>query len=189
MKLDAKNTRLLLSVAVLLLVSAGVVGSYFAMQFLQKEVRDVAHIKTDTQLTSDAEASVTQSKRKFEDPEIAQLYDYMNQIIPEQSYRSQFLVDIEKYANDSGVSISGITFNDGVAGAASPSSLPGTAVPVTLSIDKGVSYASFIAFMRKIENNLQFMQITSTNLQPDPSNKAFLSSATLDLQLLVRNAQ
>lgn len=193
MTITAIRLRIMLIVAILLLLGGGAMASYFVLQVVREQIREVSHIRIDADVSAEAETNAFQAKMELEKPEVAQLIEFTNAILPDASYRSQFLADVKSYADQSKVTITSIAFNDttpATGGTAVPQTIiPGvnaTPVPLSLTIGEGASYDDFIGFMKKLENNLQFVQITSLNIQPSPNNPKLLASANLEIQLYVQ---
>ncbi|MDO8336547.1 MAG: hypothetical protein Q7T74_07265 [Candidatus Saccharibacteria bacterium] len=119
-----------------------------------------------------------------------------NKIVAESSkyqYQDQIIKDIELYANQSGLSVSKYSFSEAAASATTPTT--GTAAPaaaagsapaaagatatptglssttVELGFGNSVSYAKTILFIKRIEQNVTRMQITSLSIAPDEDDK------------------
>ncbi|HEX6461877.1 MAG TPA: hypothetical protein VFZ58_01235 [Candidatus Saccharimonadales bacterium] len=196
MKLTATRLRIVLIAAIILLMVGGGSGSYFVVVLVGEQIRQANHTKIDADITANAGQSAARAKSELEKPDVAELLNFANSIIPSAEYRRQFLADVQKYAIDTGVSLAGVNFKDtaatsgatDAAGAATPAAVvpAGQAIPVGLTFGGSTRYENFIAFTKKLENNLQHIQITGMILQPESTNGSVLSSATLDIQLFVR---
>ncbi len=198
MKLTAARLKVILIIAIILLVLGGGISSYFALGMVGEQIRQANHTKIDADITANAGQSAARAKAELEKPEVAELLSFANSVIPSADYRRQFLADVQKYAGDTGVPLTGVNFRDtaatpGTTGgataavAAPAAAVPaGQAIPINLTFGAGARYESFIAFTKKLENNLQHIQITGMTLQPESTNGSTLSSAILDIQLFVR---
>ncbi|MDB5176672.1 MAG: hypothetical protein JWN75_340 [Candidatus Saccharibacteria bacterium] len=134
----------------------------------------------EKQLKDDAVA-VTRAKNIVAD---SQYYEYQNQIIS----------DINTYAKNSGVSISGFAFSDtNTPAAAAPAAGQVSATPVTpaglksikatVTIKSPVSYTAIMKFTHSIELNLTKMQLSGISMtgSPDSPTEVTVNPFTIEV--------
>ena len=160
-KMNAVTLRGVLGTMVVLLIALAGVGFYFAQDWLQKMAVDVSHSVAES-TTSD---SSVQALKQLQE-ELATRQDIItktNSIFTSTAtYQTQAVQDLIAYAESSGITISNYAFPAPAASSAAATSIPATAVTITLK--SPVSYTSLLKFMAAVEGNLPKMQITSINL-------------------------
>lgn len=168
----------------MIVVTLGLAGSagYFGTKILHEKVAASTKIKIDAKTNSDAQLSAEKARQELNEPEKAKLAEFLEKVIPEAEYRNQFLADVNKYAAESGVPLTSLSYpGDGRAPA-----IQGTvAVPIQLTLGSDIPYDNFINFVEKLENNLQHVQVLNLNMQPQEDDRSILSSASLTIALYV----
>lgn len=122
-------------------------------------------------------------------------------------YQDQIISDINKYANEAGIEITNISFDNPVstsvstatpaagtndtATAASPTSAAPTNVKstvATVTIKSPTSYSSMLAFIHLVEQSLFRMQISKIGLSQanDQAGKGNITSDTLTIEAYIR---
>ncbi len=183
--MNARKLMLVLLASLVIVFGAAGFGTYYAYGMLQENVRAANHVKIDAELNDQAQASLQNVQKQFSDPAVEKLLTAMSQVIPPDSYRSQFVADLYKYASDGGISVTGITFLDkGVVATITPAGV--VTMPLTITIGAGSSYDNFTAFVKKLENNLQHVQVNTLTMQPDANSPDLLSSASLNVEVFIK---
>lgn len=195
-KLTAVNLRIaLLSSMGLLLVIAAVVFIFargqlesYASQVKASSYaatvssNDINRLQQLQQQLNDDKVAVTRAKSIVAD---SQYYQYQNQIIS----------DINTYAKNSGVTISGYTFNTDdphTRAQAAPPTAATTAAPAGLktlsaviTVKNPVSYTAVMRFIHSIEINLTKMQLSGISIAKT-SSKTDVNLNPLTIEVFVR---
>lgn len=164
MKIRATTLRITMTVFLLLMLATASIGFYFAMNYIQKYLQ-VSDKSTSVQANvSRQEISAIEKKLDDLKTTITKTSDI---IISRDSYQSQALVDIKKYAADSGVTLSGdLSFARPSAEVNELLIFSGASLtsPVVVTLNNPVEFSSFIKFIRLIESNLPKMQISNIKI-------------------------
>lgn len=206
-RLSAQKLRLLLIASIVAILAIASVGFYFART---KLVDFAATVRQSTELakTSDANISTLETlKTKLaQDKEIV---DRAQQVVADSksyAYQDQIIKDLNEYARQSGVAISGYTFGTApAAGAAAapaapaatpatggiaPVATPGGAAPkstiVSVNVKSPVKYASMMKFLHLIEQNLTKMQLSGISLTKDEKSPSDVSVSALNVEVYTR---
>lgn len=182
--MNAQKFRYVMVALIVLTVGAAAAAGYFGLGILHERVAQAETVKVDAEVNVEAGLYAERAERQLEDPEIATLSEYLAEVIPENSYRNQFIADVNKYAADSGIPLSSLSFSEAGAGIEAPVA-EAEAISIQLQLGESVPYANLISFVKKLENNLQQVQVLSINLQPDEENRAILQSPSLTIALYV----
>lgn len=205
-RLSAQKLRLLLIASIVAILALASVGFYFARTQL---VDFAATVRQSTELakTSDANISTLETlKTKLaQDKEIV---DRAQQVVADSksyAYQDQIIKDLNEYARQSGVTISGYTFGSTPGAAettapAAPATVPttGGAAPVpapaaapkstivSVSVKSPVKYASMMKFLHLIEQNLTKMQLSGISLTKDETSPSDISVSALNVEVYTR---
>ena len=191
--MSAKRTRLMLLTILAGLIIIFVVVIFMGSSVLASKSKKMVALKLQSTVLDSQLTSLAQAKK-----DVSQ-YAYFNEVagsvIPSDKDQAQTVLDIFQLANQSGIMIQNITFpasNLGIGGTSATSSgaraisqakavqgisglysvelnitpLTGTQAPA----DKNVTYAKFLDFLGRIENNRRTAQVTQVNIQPVSSN-------------------
>lgn len=203
----ARRLRLLLFVCILTIFGAGTVALTFTFQHLKAFNQQVNSLEANASVTNDDVVKLRQLKKNLADNGYV-IYKTHRIVADSMSYRYQdeIINDITKYADQSGIQISGFSFtnNTGAAGgssstgtaapttpttpATSGSSLPGgiKSVSATVSVTSPVNYSKYMKFIQFIETNATKMQIRSISLgRPADPNTPLTDIEPKDLEIEV----
>lgn len=181
LKFTATSLRNTLITTIILLIIVSIGGFFFTQKYLASIADEVSSDNTQAAATSQDLAQLQRLKTEMQDNQVAvtraasvvgdsKSYQYQNQIIN----------DLSSYANAAGFQIQSFTFADpspnaagGTAGAAasgatSPSGLKVSSVTVTLP--DNLPYATVMAFLKSIEQNLTKMEVTGVNFSVDQAS-------------------
>ncbi len=61
-------------------------------------------------------------------------------------------------------------------------------MPIQLGLDGDISYKDFIAFVKKLENNLQHVQVLTLSMSPLSENREILASPGITIALYIESA-
>lgn len=157
---------------VVFLIGLSAVGFYFGQSWLRTLAVSVSHTIADSKVSG---GDVQSLKRLQADLSTRQgIVNKANSIMASsQNYQNQTIQDLDKYATDTGISISNYNFTQpAVATApttATSASAP-TAAPaagsnsITVTLTSPLAYTKLLKFMTAIESNLPKMQVSSINL-------------------------
>lgn len=165
----------------LLIVVAATVSFIFAQKQLTDYANSISKLNADAQTGDQNLGTLSRLKSKL--TEDADLIARTRSVVADNStYGDQFLSDIGRIAQQSGVNVTGIEFTDGAAaqgttnpaepgGSSSTSQLSGvTKKTVQVSVDSPLSYASLMKFLQGIETNPMKMQVATVSLTKDKGN-------------------
>ena len=185
-EITAMKLRLILSVALLLL--AGIGTGVFMLGFNQvssfaKEAQDTA---TKASASNSSLQDLVATKKTLEDNTDA--IDRAAKLVAESKlylYQDQIITDINQYASEAGLSVSGITFSSPTTtptgGAATSATTPGAAAPgadatagatpsgiksvtATVTLRNPTQYTNILTFLNLIEQSLFRMQVSQISL-------------------------
>jgi len=183
-------------IVVIVLLGIGVLASAFlGNKMLEKKSKTIVQLKTDTQVLSAEELSLTQAKKDVK--KYSQLQQAAQAIVPQDKDQASAVREIVKIAGASGVKIALITFPastlGGTAKASGTADTSSTAsltqvqpvkgisgvfiLPITIQNDSNspISYGAFISFLGKLEQNRRTAQVASVTLQPTALNPSQLT--------------
>lgn len=183
--MNAQKFRYVMLALIVLTLGAAAGAGYFGLDMLHERVAEAETVKVDADVNIEASLYAERAQQQLENPEIAKLSEYLAEVIPENSYRNQFIADVNKYAADSGIPLSSLSFAEEDSGTIEPPVAEAEAVPIQLQLGENVPYGNFISFVKKLENNLQQVQVLSINLQPNEDNRSILQSPSLTVALYV----
>lgn len=126
MKLDSKNVRLILIVGLVVAIAVFFGVAFYGLSVLSSKSQDLANLKTQSQAADSQLVNLVQAKK-----DVAK-YSYFksiaNTVIPTDKNQAQAVLEINKIADDAGISIQSITFPASTLPASTPG---GTAAPAT----------------------------------------------------------
>lgn len=182
--MTARKFRFVLLAAIIVAIGAVGAGSYFGVTYLRQQVAAADKVKIEAEVNSLASTDATRAQQQLDDPRIARLANYLEDIIPMASYREQFIADVSKYAIDSGVPLASLTYSKG---GAAPPIKGAVAIPIAITAGQ-VPYRNFINFVKKLENNVQHVQVVTINLLPSDKDLTLLQLPTVSIALYVETA-
>ncbi len=176
---------LLISALILLVIGTGV-GSWFMQSILVAQVIETDHVKIDAEL-SQTELQRSQTLQAYLETNRTAI-EKANAIVSETKtyqYQNQIVNDIESYANKAGIVVLGYSFPQGTATTKTdPTGLK--SVSAMLTLQTPVSYASYLKFLKYIEQNVTKMQITNLSMAPDPNDSQNIKDTAITLKVYVR---
>jgi hypothetical protein len=161
---QATTTRNVLSFMLVVVIISAVAGFYYGLQVLREYALDVTHTVTDSSASADNIDQLSVLKKQLADgqPLVAKAQKLFS---TPDTYQTQALKDISKYASDAGITISSIDSASPASGnATSPLSPSGTGYSEVITLQNPVSYAKLLQFLDAIEGNLPKMQITGVSI-------------------------
>lgn len=156
--LTATTTRNILATVLVIIVLGAAAGFYFGLQMIREYSVEVSHTVTDSNASGNSITQLSQLKQQLAtgQPLVAKADQLFS---TPDTYQTQALKDISKYAAQSGVSISSID-----SAKADTTTAGATAYSEVVTIQSPVSYAKFLQFLDAIEGNLPKMQITGITI-------------------------
>ena len=161
---QATATRNVLSFILVVVIIGAIAGFYYGLQVLREYALDVAHTVTDSSASAENIDQLSALKQQLADgqPLVAKAEKLFS---APDTYQTQALKDISKYASEAGITISSIdSANPDSGSAASPLSPSGTGYSEVITLQNPVSYAKLLQFLNAIEGNLPKMQITGVSI-------------------------
>jgi len=158
-QMKATSVRKLLTGLIIILILAGGAGFYFGLQQVKSYGVIVSHTAADATASAQNVKSLEQLKETL--AESTTLVDKANKLFStDANYQSQALKDVQKYASESGLTISSTNFNS-TSGAGQ---VVGSGHTFVISLQSPVDYKKLLQFLNDIEGNLPKMQIVSLDL-------------------------
>lgn len=203
----------ILILIVILVFGVTVAAYYFLSNFAKSQAKSANHSMITAQSTQKDIDSLQKSYKWIEKhPEVVDKTNKIVADASQYQYQDQIIKDLESYAKQSGnLVVSTYTFSEAggtqpaapsgsgstgsggstpapaAAGSTGSTQLPQGLTATTVDItfpQKGVPYEKILLFVKKIEQNVTRMQITSLSLTPDPTNrKVVLVTMTISVFL------
>ena len=190
--MNAIVLRNILIVGVILAI--GGVGAliYYANGFLDDEVTQTIHTKIDADLSRDDLARLKALEKTLKTNEAS--VEKAAQIVSDSKqyqYQDQIVNDINAYANQTGVSVTGFDFGDAFTTAPkatkqTPQIKGVKTISVTLTLASPMPFDNYLRFVKAVERNLTKMQVSGINITPDEKNMNNISNPTVVLIVYVR---
>jgi len=159
MKASSIQKLLTLLIVILILVVGG--GFYLGVQQVKSVAVGVNHTAADAEASAENVEKLAELKRTLAQSET--LVSKANKLFAsDTTYQSQALKDVQKYANESGLTISNTNFDTAAADTSGAFTTPGKTFAITLQTP--VSYKGLLRFLDAIEGSLPKMQVSSIRL-------------------------
>ena len=188
--LSATLMRYVLIIVIVLAVAGIGTVFYYAQRLLGAKALEADHAKIDAELAQEEISRLQQLKKTLQDnqPQIAKTALIVAQS-QQYEFQTQVVNDITTYAQQSGVEILGFDF--GVKPGAPAKKVPGSKVNqqktiVTVQLNNNIPYASFLKFIKSIEQNVTKMQLTGMVLQPTTADATLITAPTVEIEVYLR---
>lgn len=146
-----------LSVLLVIVVLGAIAGFYAGLQMIKDYSLEVTHTTADANASGKNIEELGALKQQLADGKV--LVEKANKLFSTpETYQTQALKDISKYADATGVKIASIDSTTGATGAV------GAEHSEVITLQNPVSYTSFLKFIDAIEGNLPKMQITGITI-------------------------
>lgn len=195
MKLDSKHLRLILLGALGISIVAFVSIVFLGLSTLDSKSRQMTELKVKSQTAEAQLANLEQAKKQVE--KYSYFKEVAKSVIPNDKNQAEAILEINRIASLSGISLQSITFpastlglttslpQDATSSAASRTAIsqakPVSGIPGLYSLeltvtpeanstapaDKQLSYAKMLDFLSRIENNRHTAQIAQVNITPE----------------------
>lgn len=156
-KSQATTTRNLLSFVLVIVILGSAAGFYYGLQVIKGYALEVTHTVADSNASTKNIDELERLKKQLADGQ-SLVSKADNLFSTPDSYQTQALKDISKYAGEAGVTISSI---DSVGSSEGDSA---SSYSESITLQSPVSYAKLLKFLDAIEGNLPKMQITGITL-------------------------
>ena len=176
------------------ILAFGGVGAliYFASGFLESEVTKTTHAEIDAELSHDDLARLKVLEKTLQANKAS--VDKAAQIVSDSKqyqYQDQIVNDINAYAAQTGVSVTGYDFGNAFTpNAKSTQKLPQIkgvkAISVALTLASPMSFDNYLRFVKAVESNLTKMQVSGINITPDEKDMNSISNPSVVLIVYVR---
>jgi len=179
------------------LIGLSILGVALVFTFLQNGLADpattIGDLKADLELTERQVQVYESAQAKVE--ELAFVNELAEEVLPSDKSQAEVVSQLKKFAEDTGTSIKLIEFVTGPEETGDPSlsqtnaveGLAGIrALEVNLTLQEGLTYKQFLAYLEKVENSRRKMQVIQISITPDPENRNSLSSALLSIQIYLK---
>ena len=163
--IKATSTRNLLSFLMFVVVLGSIAGFYFGLQMVKTYALDVSHTVSDANASGKNIEELGDLKQALAEREV--LVSKANSLFATtNTYQSQVLKDLQKYAATAGVTITNTEFDKQTSDdtTTAPATTAANSHSVVVTIGSPVSYAKLIAFLDALEGNLPKLQVTGVSL-------------------------
>jgi len=163
--IKATSTRNLLSFLMFVVVLGSIAGFYFGLQMVKTYALDVSHTVSDANASGKNIEELGDLKQALAEREV--LVSKANSLFATtNTYQSQVLKDLQKYAATAGVTITNTEFDKQTSGDTNtaPATTAANSHSVVVTIGSPVSYTKLIAFLDALEGNLPKLQVTGVSL-------------------------
>jgi len=159
--LKATSTRNILSFLMFIVIVGAAAGFYFGLKTVTAYAIEVSHSVSDATASGNNVEQLETLKQALTDRE-ALVVKANTLFATPATYQSQVLKDLQKYAGETGVTISNTEFDKQLDGSAAP--VATNSHSVIVSIGSPVSYARLLKFLDAVEGNLPKLQVTGISL-------------------------
>jgi len=156
--LKAASARNILSFLMFVVVIGSAAGFYFGLQTIKAYAVDVSHTVADANASGKNIEQLSDLKQALAERE-ALVAKANTLFATPDTYQAQVLKDLQKYANEAGVTITNTEFDKQQAGTVAAS---GHSAVVT--VGSPVSYAKLMKFLNALEGNLPKLQVTGVSI-------------------------
>jgi hypothetical protein len=182
-KMKATTLRRTMTVLIIFVIIGSAIGFYFA----QKQLKNYAITVGGVVSESTAGGTNTAGIKKLQE-EIAEFQtsaEKANSITTStQDYQNQAIQDLNKYAANSGISITDYNFAQPTTKSVGPAGV-GLGY-ITITLNNPIPFNNFLQFLISIENNIPKMQITGVDLSRDSSSTDAITVRPLTVEVYTR---
>ena len=201
--MNSKKVFFIMVGVVTLLSALGIAGVVFSDKLLQKQAGRLVDLKLESRLLEEQQAALIQANKDID--KYAELEGIAKSIVPQEKDQARTVREIVQFANASGVKLKSITFPNSSLGQLQPkpaaedtkegaapaapaappisqvkpvAGIPGVySLEVTVqSLDvNGASYAGFLDFLNRLEQNRRTAQVSNITIKPNPNGGDSLS--------------
>jgi len=157
----ATTTRNLLAFILVAVILGATAGFYYGLQIIKDYSLEVTHAVTDSSASATNIDQLSQLKQQLASGQ-ALVAKADSLFATPDTYQTQALKDISKYASEAGVTISSIDSSNPET--SSGQATPGSNYSEIITLQSPVSYAKLLQFLDAIEGNLPKMQITGITI-------------------------
>jgi hypothetical protein len=102
-------------------------------------------------------------------------------------YQTQIIKDLNKYASNTGISITDYSFTQATSTATKVQTIPGVGInSITITLGNPIPFDNLIQFLKSIENNLPKMQINGINISHDQTSADAVTIDPLTIEVYTR---
>ncbi len=177
--LQATTLRKLL-ITLFILVILGIGGAfYFGLGLIREYAIEVTHSSEDAKASGGQIEDLQALQKQLEATQT--LVGKANELFAtEQTFQTQAITDLQRYASEAGVAITSTNFDQG-------DQPPQGARKVTITLTEPVSYPNLIRFLTLIEGSIPKMQVTKlTTSRPTSPSGDTVSVDPIELNISVR---
>ena len=183
--LKATSTRNILSFLMFIVIVGSAAGFYFGLQTIKAYALDVSHAVSDANASGKNIEQLGELKTALADRE-ASVAKANSLFTTSDTYQSQVLKDLRKYAGDAGVTISNTEFDQQSTDATAPAAATNDH-KVVVTIESPVSYTKLMKFLDGIEGNLPKLQVTGVNIsRPTAASGDLVATDKITITVSVR---
>ncbi len=198
--LTPARLRIVLSVVLLLLVAAGVGVFTLGYQQLDQHAANAQQVATEAEASRSSLQNLIETKKFLaENQDAVARADRLVSQSKLYYYQDQIISDINKYADEAGIKISNITFDDikvtsvATGPAGTSTNTPAGSAPTglksraaTISIVNPTSYDAMVSFIHLIEQSLFRMQVSRIGMSQSSESSGQIASDALTIEVYVR---
>lgn len=150
-----------LMIFVFIIVILGIGGAfYYGLNLIREYAIEVTHTSEDAKASGDQIDQLQALQQELETTQA--LVGKANELFAtEQTFQTQAITDLQKYAAESGIGITSTNFDQG-------ETPPQGARRVTITLTEPVSYQNLIRFLSLIEGSIPKMQVVTLTTSRPP---------------------
>lgn len=182
----ATTLRTAMSFIVFIMIGSAIVGFYYAQDWLSKFANEVSSITTtESTKNEDNAQALNQLKNEIAANQTA-ASKAASIIASTQNYKSQVTQDLDKYASNTGISITDYNFEK-PATVKTPLSINGVQQNyVTITLKNPIPFTNLLKFIKSIESNIPKMQLTGINLSRASNSDNDVTAEPLVIEVYTR---
>jgi len=205
MKLNPKKFHYIMIGTNILLAMLIVAVAYFGYNIINKQTVKLTSAKAQAKTASDQQISLITAKKDLQN--YSELNMIAQSIVPQDKDQAKTIREINKIANEKGITIKTISFDtsnlgqknttpSGTTSSPAPTTTAPTisqlqkvdgmknvyALPINVASDETnpIAYDSLIQFLEKIENNRRTAHVTNISIKPDKKSDKLSFSLKLN---------
>lgn len=198
--LSASSLRIMLSILLFVIVVAASAIFYFGQQQLTTVSAGVNQAVADANTSAKSLDTYKRLERELKaNQTVVDRAKLLTADMSQYEYQNQIIVDLQTYAQQTGVSITTIDFGTtastptapaaaapAAAGDATAGGTAGKSISITITPSNPIGYTNLLNFVHAIEQNLPKMQISKLNLTRDTTDPSKISVTDISIQMFVK---
>lgn len=200
--MNSKKLFFILCGLMVVIGAAGVGAFVYGNKLLVKQNSKLTALKVEASSLEEVQQSLVSAKKDIQT--YSEIESIAKTVVPQEKDQARTVREIIKLADESGISISSISFPSSSLGTKATAAAAAAAggntqtqkvdgisnverLEVTVSSNTGqpVLFTNFVGFLEKLEQNRRTAQVTNINIQPSSDNRNYLTF-TLTLNVYIK---